>query len=248
MMRRCAARTLIPCGADGREQPGRRIDVGDRCLIDARVNGLWPVRYPTPDGLRAAFLPSLRGLAAVYCQRDYPDVPYPARGYEAATVKSGGCGAVSVAMIVETLRPDFSFAPREAAAFAIACGARVPGGTAMSLLGRRLAERWRLQMSETVSAEALLCHLRRGGVAVANVAGRGMFSTGGHYLAVLAEQDGLLTLADPGYYGGKYGARYPRRRAAVQVVGPDHLLRCAPAVLDADCAGRAPRYYLFGAE
>ena len=98
MMRRCAARTLIPCGADGREQPGRRIDVGDRCLIDARVNGLWPVRYPTPDGLRAAFLPSLRGLAAVYCQRDYPDVPYPARGYEAATVKSGGCGAVSAAM------------------------------------------------------------------------------------------------------------------------------------------------------
>ena len=41
-------------------------------------------------------------------------------------------------------------------------------------------------------------------------------------------------------YPGKYNI--PRRRAAVRVSGD--LVLASPDTLDADCAGRYPRYYL----
>lgn len=244
-MIRCAARTIIPCGEDGRPEQGRRIDIGDRCVLGPLRGGLRTVSYPVAKGVRSAYVSSTEGFAAVYCQRDYGHVPYPAPGYEAATVKSGGCGPTAAAMVVETLRPDERCDPVLAASYARLGGARVSGGTDMGLLGRLTGQRFGLSVTATSALAELRAHLKKGGVAIANVAGRGMFSTGGHYLVVLAEEDGLLTIADPGYYGGKYGVRYPRRRAAVRVAGPDHLLRCAPSVLDADCVGRSPRYYLF---
>lgn len=241
-MVRYAAETLVPCGKNGAPEPGRRIDIGDRCLIGARA-GLWPVTYPASGGTRNAFLADISGTAAVYNQNDYADVPYPAAGYEAATLKSGGCGPTCMAMIVETLRPYVSFDPAAAAAFSRAAGARVSGGTDMGLLSRRVGEKFGLRVRGTNLISELLAHLKNGGAAVANTAGRGMFSTGGHYIVVLSEEGGLLTIADPGFYGGKYGVRYPKRKAAVRVCGK--LLRASPEVLDADCVGRTPRYYLF---
>lgn len=241
-MVRYAAKTLIPTGKNGLPEAGRRIDIGDRCLIGPQTE-LWPVKYPVTGGTRDAFLTEITGLAAVYNQNDYGDVPYPAAGYEAATVKSGGCGPTSVAMIVETLRPHVAFDPSAAAAFSRAVGARVSGGTDMELLSRRVGEKFGLRVKGTNLICELLIHLKNGGVAVANSAGRGMFSTGGHYVVVLAEEGGLLTIADPGFYSGKYGVRYPKRKAAVRVCGK--LLRTSPEALDADCVGRMPRYYLF---
>lgn len=239
-MIRYAAKTLCPAGEDGAPQTGRRIDLGDKCTVGTKGR-LWPVSYPVSGGVRAAYLPDLCGLAAVYNQFDYPNVPYPGPGRPDATVKSGGCGPTSMAMVVETLCPGVSFAPAAAAAYARSAGARAPSGTDMGVLSKRAAEKFRLTLSVTSAISALLAHLRAGGIAVANVAGNGMFSTGGHYLVVLAEQDGLLTIADPGLYSGKYASA--KRRAAVKVVGK--LLRAAPETLDKDCAGRNPRYYLF---
>lgn len=247
-MTRVAIRTIIPCDAAGKPESGRRIDPGDRCVIGERKGALWPVSYPISRGTRSAWLSSLDGMAAVYCQRDYPQVPYPAPNYNSATVKTSGCGPTSAAVIVETLRPGTAFDPVAAAAFARACGARVSGGTDMKVLARRVGEKFGLSIGTTSSLSALRAHLAGGGLAVANADGSGMFSDGGHFLVVLDEHDGLLTLVDPGYYGGKYGSRYPARQKAVKVLGTGTsvLLRCAPNVLDADCTGRSPRYYLFG--
>ena len=86
-------------------------------------------------------------------------------------------------------------------------------------------------------------HLKAGGVAICNTAGRGMFSTGGHYVVALGFLGDKLCVADPGLYAGKYTTA--RRKAAVQVTGD--LLLTDPSTLDADCVGRWPRYYLLKA-
>jgi len=81
-------------------------------------------------------------------------------------------------------------------------------------------------------------------VAICNTAGKGMFSTDGHYVVALGLLDGKICLADPGLYAGKYSTA--RRRAAVTLSGD--LLLTTLSVLDADCVGRWPRYYLLSRE
>ena len=181
-----------------------------------------------------------------YNQRDYGHVPYPAKGYEAATLKSGGCGPCCAAMVAEGLT-GLSFPPEAAAALAISTGARVSGGTHMGTLGAALAARFGLRVSESSAPEALTACLGAGGWAIANVSGNragytGLFSDGGHYVTVRAiEADGRLAVWDPGYYTGKLDREGRRGRAEVR--GNDILV--TPRELELDCAGRSPRYYLF---
>ena len=109
----------------------------------------------------------------------------------------------------------------------------------------RLRLNWlKLAVLRGNSFHQLTQHLQQGGVAICNTAGRGMFSTGGHYVTALGIQGGKVCIADSGLYIGKYSSA--RRKAAVSVSGD--LLFAAPAVLDADCVGRSPRYYLLRQE
>lgn len=82
----------------------------------------------------------------MYNQRDYPGIPYPAKGYERATVKSSGCGPVSMSMVVENLTGK-AFPPEESVALALQCGARVPGGTDMAALCKAACARFGLTWS-----------------------------------------------------------------------------------------------------
>lgn len=149
-------------------------------------------------------------------------------------------------MVVETLT-DMAFPPAEAAKYAIACGARVSGGTDMRKLSQHLAEDFNLDVRTTDDADELVKHLEAGGIAIANVGGdrtgyKGVFSDGGHYLVALGiAPDGRILLADPYLYEGKYAQ--PHRRS-VEVV--DELLYAPADVLDKDAENRSPRYTLFG--
>lgn len=247
-MTRWAYKTLYPLDADGVPQAGRRIDPGDRLEIGLQRNGLYPVTYPVRLGTRSAWLRDLGGTAAVYNQNDYPLTLYPAPGYETATVRSGGCGPTSAAIVAGTLRPGCGLDPVRMASYARSVGARVSGGTDMAVLLKRLGERLGLSVGATSSLAELRLHLLQGGIAVANVAGvKDVFSNGGHYIAALGEDRGRLMIADPGYYAGKYGAlRYPQRAKLVSVLGTGSkvILSAAPETLDMDCVGRSPRYYL----
>ena len=120
-------------------------------------------------------------------------------------------------------------------------GARVSGGTDMKRLAALVARQYGLRFNTTSDRTILLEHLRRGGVAICNTAGRGMFSTGGHYVVALGELGGKVCIADSGLYTGKYSTA--ARRAKVTVSGD--LIFADAAPLDADCIGRYPRYYLF---
>jgi hypothetical protein len=178
-----------------------------------------------------------------YNQLKYASVPYPAPGYEKATVKSSGCGPTSLAMIVEGLTGE-SFPPPDAAAFAIACGARVSGGTNMGKLSQAGAEKFGLTLSRTSDEASLIAALKGGSWAIANVGGNrdgytGLFSNGGHYVVCRGLcADGRIIVWDPGYYSGKFNVA--GRKGKVEVCGNDCYVSAENLALDA--ANRNPRY------
>ncbi len=224
--------------ADGSKDPKSYIAAGDRCLIsDKTLAGLYPVTYPTARGQKTRYVRTLKGFLCN--QNDYGQLSYPAPGYQTATVKSGGCGLCAAVNAVGALTGR-QIPVKQMRDLAVKCGARVSGGTDMKRLTAALNKTCGVTCRQSNHLSELTAHLAKGGVAICNTAGRGMFSTGGHYVTVLGLMDGQLCVADPGLYAGKYGSA--RRRAAVTLCGD--LLLTRPAVLDEDCRGRWPRYYL----
>ena len=218
------------------------IAAGDLCTVSGKtLAGLYPVTYPTARGEKTRWVRDLRGFLCN--QNDYPHLAYAAPGYESATVKSGGCGVCAAVNAVGALTGK-AVPVREMRDLALTCGARVSGGTDMKKLCTALAKAYALTCTLSNSAAELKRHLERGGAAICNTAGKGMFSTGGHYVVALGLLESKVCIADPGMYAGKYSSA--RRRKAVTVIGD--LLLCDPAVLDADCVGRWPRYYLLHRE
>ena len=237
-MRAMAFQKIAVCNQYGIRDSKSYIAAGDLCQIaDKTLAGLYPVTYPTARGQKTRWVRSLQGFLCN--QNDYGHLSYPAPGYETATVKSGGCGLCAAVNAVGALTGR-QVAVREMRDLAKACGARVSGGTDMKRLCDQLCRSYNLQCIQTNSLTALTAHLQKGGVAICNTAGRGMFSTGGHYVVALGPLDGRICIADPGLYAGKYNTA--RRKKAVTVTGD--LLLAAPHILEEDCIGRTPRYYL----
>ena len=213
--------------------PGDLCEVGEKTLT-----GLYPVTYPTSKGKKTRWVRTLKGFLCN--QREYPNITYPALGYPLATIKSGGCGVCAAVNVVGALDGK-SISVRVMRDLAVNGGARVSGGTDMRRMAQLIASQYKLKYTTTSSVSELVAHLKRGGVAICNSAGRGMFSTGGHYVVALGMLGGKVCIADPGLYTGKYSTA--ARRAKVQVSGD--LIFADAATLDADCVGRYPRYYLF---
>lgn len=180
-----------------------------------------------------------------YNQYNYTKIPYPSPSLPGATVASGGCGAVSASMIIEALT-DKTFAPPEAAAYSIKVGARVSGGTNMVTLSKAIENDFGLRCTMTNNIDTLVKHMHSGGAAIANVSGnrtgyKGLFSDSGHFIVVIGHETNVLTIWDPGSYVGKYNK--PGRAGRAMVDGNNVYV--APSVLDADCLGSQPRYFLF---
>ena len=237
-MKLLAQESIPVLDMEGRPDGGSRIFPGDLCTVgEPNSLGLWPVTYPTARGSKIRWVRSLKGF--LVNQRNYGSVPYPAKGYARATVKSGGCGVCSAVMAVGALTGQ-RIAVSDMVQRAIRWGARVPGGTDMEALTRNLCREHDLARGQTNSLAALLGHLEGGGVAICNAAGNGMFSDGGHFMTVFGEAGGKLVIGDPNLYYGKFDRA--GRREHVTVSGD--LLLCKPEVLDADCVGRWPKYWL----
>lgn len=181
-----------------------------------------------------------------YNQNNYSDVPYPSSELPNATVKSGGCGVVSSAMIVENLT-GISADPRIMAAYAMKKGARAAGGTNMDIMARAISTDYGLEFKTTNNESILLEHLKAGGMAIANVGGDrkdyvGVFSDGGHYVVAAGlTDDKRVIVLDPGYYSGKFSKA--GRVGKVKVSG--NYCICDITVLAQDTASKAPAYWLF---
>lgn len=174
-----------------------------------------------------------------YNQNDYAHVPYPSPTLPKATVKSGGCGAVAMSMIVENLL-GVSFPPPVSAAFAIEHGARVVGGTDMFMLGRAITENFPLKYESTTSIDAALSALRYKKAMVAASAGRNnLFSNQGHIIVLAEVGNSFVTVLDPAIYPGKFTlVKYPIRK---NVTVNGNLAYVRPDILATDCE----KYYIF---
>ena len=180
-----------------------------------------------------------------YNQYNYKTVPYPSQSRPSATIATSGCGVCSMCMVVEALTGK-TVTPQTMAKYSIKVGARLNSGTDMHTLGKAAAERWGLTMTTSDDIADVLTAVQQGGVVIANVGGdhgsyKGLFSNGGHYVAVVGMHREQLVVWDPGQYDGKYSTS--ARVGRLQAVG--HDLRVLPSVLDADCSTRSPRYYIF---
>lgn len=223
---------------NGLSDPKSYIAPGDLCDVgEKETNGLWPVTYPTSKGSKTRWVRSLTGFLCN--QNEYASLAYPAKGYESATVKSGGCGVCASANAIGALTGK-CIPVQVLRDLAVSGGARVSGGTDMKQMVTLICRDYRLKWRQTNSIYELQQHLKQGGVAICNASGRGMFSTGGHYITALGILGGKICIADSGMYVGKYSSA--KRRAAVTVSGD--LIFASAATLDADCVGRWPRYYL----
>lgn len=214
------------------------IAAGDWCNIGEKTaTGLWPVTYPTSKGSKTRWVRTLTGFLCN--QNEYGSLSYPAKGYESATIKSGGCGVCSAVNAVGALTGK-CVPVRVMRDLAVNGGARVSGGTDMRQMVTLICRDYGLKSKQTSSVYELREHLKGGGVAICNTAGRGMFSTGGHYVTALGMMGDKVCIADSGMYTGKYSTA--KRRPYVTVSGD--LIFAGAATLDSDCIGRWPRYYL----
>ena len=238
-MKVMAFKRISVLGSSGLLDGKSYIAAGDLCTVGEKTpTGLYPVTYPTSRGNKTRWVRTLKGFLCN--QREYADISYPAKGYESATIKSGGCGVCAAVNVVGALTGK-AISVRVMRDLAVNGGARVSGGTDMRRLASLICGRYGLKVATTSSLPELQRHLIRGGVAICNSAGRGMFSTGGHYVVALGILGGKVCIADPGLYTGKYSTA--ARKAKVTVSGD--LVFADAETLNADCIGRAPRYYLF---
>ena len=109
-------------------------------------------------------------------QTNYPHVAYPTLTdlpelmRADSTVRSAGCGLCSASMVVTNLTGR-EFSLIDCLELSLAVGANHSPGTDMDLLAPYVAERFDLDLVATDDPELLREHLKRGGMAVANVTG-----------------------------------------------------------------------------
>ena len=116
----------------------------------------------------------------------------------------------------------------------------------MAALAKAACERWGLEMRTSSDINAALSAVLGGSIVICNVAGdragrKGIFSTGGHYVACVGAGNGVAIIADPGIYPGKFDAAW--RSGKVSAWGD--LVVTDAVTLDEDCMGRWPKYYIF---
>lgn len=184
-------------------------------------------------------------------QLDYEHIPYqhnlghggvPA---EKATVAAAGCGPCSLCMMVENLTPE-KLELEDCLKLSGELRANMEPGTDLKILAPAVAVKFKLAYETTSDIEVLAAHLRRGGMAVANSGGDyeghiGVFSHGGHYVAVISVDGDEVCILDPSYRKDKYEEE--GRKGKVHVTEP--FSYCSLEMLKEDCANRAPSFYLF---
>ncbi len=127
--------------------------------------------------------------------------PYPGASYPKATIKSGGCGPTSAAMIISSLRKYIT--PDKMGDIFRENGLRYATGTAPKAF-EWIAEKWNLKVKKTLYiADAVEC-LKQGGMCVAYCKAGGLFSTGGHIIVLSEIRNNNLIVYDPYLYSNKF--------------------------------------------
>lgn len=191
-------------------------------------------------------------------QRDYPhytyvtrmDVEDPAERESGryTSVRTSGCGLCSAVMVADRLLPNSTFELKDALRIAYDVNANHLRGTDYVRFAPEFAARLGLAYETTSDPQELIRCLQTGGAAVANVGGNreghvGLFSRGGHYVAVIGvERDGRIAVLDPSYVPHKYEEE---GRAGKVEMKNDVIALCRVEDLVADAANRSPSFHMF---
>ena len=164
------------------------------------------------------------------------------------TVRSSGCGLCSAVMVADRLIPDSDFDLEQAVQLSYDTEANYRRGTSAKRFCPAFAQRMGLTYEPTNDLERLRYCLRTGGAAIAYISGDrdgyiGLFSHGGHYIAVIDEEpDGRLAILDPSYKENKYEEE---GRAGKVEMKCGVIALCDGAVLAEDCVVDHIPFHLF---
>lgn len=133
--------------------------------------------------------------------RRWANHPYPSSAHPKATIKSGGCGPTSGAMIVSSFKNTIY--ANEMGDIFRANGFRGAEGTSSSAFPW-IAKKYGLKCKTSIYIKDAVECLSRGGMAVALCKAGGLFSTGGHFIVLADIRGNDLVVYDPYLYNGKF--------------------------------------------
>ena len=166
-----------------------------------------------------------------------------------ATIYSGGCCPTSVGNVLRNLCGISEATTRAVCTLATQCGARYNGGTSLGPLLTAAKAKWGgFTYQYTNSDSAMKTHLKNGGMAVAHTPGSGggatgLFSSGGHFVAMIGMSGERIKVADPYYYANKW-TQNSTRRNNVTTTGTKGVVIVNAAAIYAAC----DYYYLVSKE
>lgn len=177
----------------------------------------------TGDGL--SLLGAYQGLT-YYSQADsrWASVMYSSIGDSSQTMKSSACGPTSAAIVVSSSKG--AILPTTMANLAVANGYRTSNNGTAWVYFPFVADYFDFNEYYTTSSfntamEYLKTDKDKDGNAdyyIVCSCGSGLFTSGGHYIALVANNGGTITVYDPYLYSGKFNTA-SRRNAGVVVSG-----------------------------
>lgn len=185
--------------------------------VKVRVNGkegYVQVRYMKKDASSYSF--DLQTNYPYTAYRDSSGRPY------GATISSGGCCPTSVGNILRNLCSIREATTRNVCSLATTSGARYDGGTAPKTLLKAAKKKWGgFTYKYTTSDSQMKTHVKNGGMALAHTWGgysgpMSLFSSGGHFIAMIDSDGSKMTVLDPYYTANKWTQNSYRRANVTQ--------------------------------
>lgn len=207
--------------------PNNESDIVDEGAIepDAQVEQENISYDGTNTGNGLSLLGKCTGLT-YYSQADsrWANLPYTSTGNKSQTMKSSACGPTSAAMVVSSSKG--AIFPTTMAQLFVDNGYRTANNGTAWACWSFVADYFDFDEYYTTTSDSkMLSYLNtdknKDGVAdyfVVASCGNGLFTTGGHYIVLIADNEGTITVYDPYLYYGKFNTA-SRRAAGVMVSG-----------------------------
>lgn len=141
--------------------------------------------------------------------------PYTITGNPNQTIGTSGCGPTSAAMIVTTIKG--TIIPPDMGDLFIQHGFRTTNNGTYYSAFPWVANYFGIEMERVYSTYDMAAKVADGYIAVV-ACGEGLWTTGGHFITVMGNDNGTLMVYDPYLYNGKFDTA-SRRGAGVVVKG-----------------------------
>lgn len=172
-------------------------------------------------------------------------IAYASSAHKSATIATSGCGVCSSLMILRnstSYSKDLKTWTNELKK----AGCRAAEGTDMGKVSKYLKSNYGFKYEVTSDIDKLIAHLKKGYKAIANVGGKGYFSSGGHFVCVAGiTNSGKAIVLDPYMYTGKFTCTCNgiNRKNYFSYNSSTYEVTCAFSTIQADAKGS--KYYLF---